>query len=102
MTTITAQTVKERLDAGEQLNLLDVREDFERQEFNIGGIHLKLGLIQTMQVEEIESLKDAELVIYCRSGQRSAMACQILQHIGFTNVANLEGGMMNWRASFNV
>lgn len=100
MTAITVVEVKERLDSGEQLNLLDVREPGEHADFNIGGILLPLGMVQTMQVDEIEDLKDKEVIVYCRSGNRSGQASLILEQLGFTNVANLVGGMLAWEEKF--
>lgn len=97
MTQITVEQLKARLDAGEALNIVDVREDHERAEFNIGGVHLKLGQIQTMQVDELEELKDKEVIVYCRSGNRSGQACMILDTLGFTNTVNLVGGMLAWQ-----
>ena len=66
-------------------------------EFNIGGIAFPLGKIQTMQTEEIENLKDEEVICYCRSGNRSGQAALVLQQLGFTNVKNLTGGMLAWK-----
>ncbi len=100
MKTITVEEVKARLDAGEQLNLLDVREPHENADFNIGGILLPLGKVQTMQIEYIEDLRDKEVLIYCRSGNRSGQACMILEQMGFTNVSNVVGGMLDWQAKF--
>ena len=100
MTNITAQEVKARLDAGEQLNLVDVREPDERAAFNIGGEFLPLGKIQTMQTDEIDDLKNEEIIFYCRSGNRSGQACLILETMGFTNVKNLVGGMLDWQEKF--
>ncbi|RYF85738.1 MAG: rhodanese-like domain-containing protein [Chitinophagaceae bacterium] len=100
MKNITAEEVNARLQAGEELNLVDVREPDERAVFNIGGTFLPLGKIQTMQTEEIEDLKDKEVVLYCRSGGRSGQACLILESLGFTNVSNLVGGMNDWQAKF--
>ncbi|MCY7292627.1 MAG: rhodanese-like domain-containing protein, partial [Ferruginibacter sp.] len=65
MTTITTEQLKERLDAGEQLNILDVREPYENTEFNIGGTLVPLGKIQSMQLEEIEDWKNEEVIVYC-------------------------------------
>lgn len=98
MKTITVEQVKERLSAGEKLNLVDVREPHEHTDFNIGGILLPLGKVQTMQTEDIEDLKDKEVIVYCRSGNRSGQACMILEQIGFTNVINLSGGMLDWQS----
>ncbi|MEO6253449.1 MAG: rhodanese-like domain-containing protein [Ferruginibacter sp.] len=101
MTTINADEIKARLDAGENLHLVDVREPDEHAEFNIGGNFIPLGNIQMMQVDDIEELKNEEIICYCRSGKRSMQACMMLETFGFTNVKNLEGGMLNWREKFS-
>jgi len=88
------------MEGGETLHLLDVREDNERAEFNIGGTHYRLRRLQEMDIEEIEHLKGEEVICYCRSGQRSAMACLILEHLGFTNTANMVGGVNEWKEKF--
>ena len=100
MITITADEIKARMDAGEAINLVDVREPAEHAEFNIGGTLLPLGNIQTMQTEEIDSLKTEEVICYCRSGQRSMQACMMLETFGFTNVKNLTGGMLSWQEKY--
>ncbi|MFT3822343.1 MAG: rhodanese-like domain-containing protein [Chitinophagaceae bacterium] len=100
MQTITAEEVKKRLDAGETLNLVDVREPHENADFNIGGILLPLGQVQIMQVDEIEGLKEQEVIVYCRSGNRSGQATMLLETMGFTNAKNLTGGMLNWVEKF--
>lgn len=97
MTTINADEIKARLDAGETLHLVDVREPDEHAEFNIGGNFIPLGNIQMMLVDEIEELKNEEVICYCRSGKRSMQACMMLETFGFTNVKNLEGGMVSWK-----
>ena len=100
MITITAEEVKARLDAGEKINLVDVREPEEHTAFNIGGILLPLGKIQTMQTDDIDDLKNEEVICYCRSGQRSMQASLMLETFGFTNVKNLTGGMLGWQEKF--
>jgi len=100
MNNITAEELKKRLDAGEELHIVDVREPHERIEFNIGGVHIPLGQIQSMQIEDIEDLKDKELILYCRSGNRSGQACMFLDAMGFKNTKNLVGGMLNWQEKF--
>lgn len=85
------------MDAGEKINLVDVREPHENAEFNIGGTLLPLGQIATMQVDSIEDLKDEEVIVYCRSGNRSGQACQVLSMLGFKNPKNLTGGMLAWQ-----
>ena len=101
MTNITAEEVKQRLDAGEKLNLIDVREPHENAEFNIGGKLLPIGHIQSMQIDEIEDLKDEEVILYCRSGNRSGISAAILDQLGFTNTKNLTGGMLGWQEKFS-
>ncbi|HEY5369105.1 MAG TPA: rhodanese-like domain-containing protein [Hanamia sp.] len=97
MTNITPEEVKKRLDAGEKLNLVDVRQPEETEEFNIGGIALPLGDLQSMQTEKIDDLKNEEVICYCRSGKRSATAALFMEQMGFTNVKNLAGGMLAWQ-----
>ncbi len=100
MNTITVYQLKARMDAGEKLNLLDVREDSERADFHIGGTHYRLRRIQDMEVEEIENLKGEEVLCYCRSGNRSQMACLMLEHMGFKNTTNVAGGILDWKEKF--
>ncbi|MDX2045274.1 MAG: rhodanese-like domain-containing protein [Chitinophagaceae bacterium] len=97
MQNITVEEVKQRLDAGEALNLVDVREPEENAEFNIGGVLHPLGRIKNMEVDELETLKEKEVICYCRSGNRSGMAALILETMGFQNVKNLTGGMLAWK-----
>lgn len=100
MNTITVDELKKRMDSGEQVHLVDVREDAERAEYNIGGTHLPLGKLQSMQLEDIEDWKDDEIVIYCRSGNRSGIAASLLQQLGYKNPVNLTGGMLAWQDKF--
>ncbi|HQY11720.1 MAG: rhodanese-like domain-containing protein [Ferruginibacter sp.] len=100
MTIITVDEIKTRMDTGEQLNLLDVREAGERAEFNIGGTFIPLGNIVAMQTDDIEDWKNEEVICYCRSGNRSMQACLVLETFGFTNVKNLQGGMNGWREKY--
>ena len=96
MKIVTVEELKQKLDKGEKVNLVDVREPNEFEEANIGGRLVPLGKVQTMQVEELEDLKDKEVIVYCRSGRRSMLACQILDQIGFKDTYNLEGGILAW------
>jgi rhodanese-related sulfurtransferase len=100
MQNITPEEVKERLDRGEKLNLIDVREPSENADFNIGGKLVPLGMIQSMQTEELDALKEEEVILYCRSGNRSGQAAMILDMLGFKNTKNLTGGMMGWEQKF--
>ena len=97
MQTITVEELKTRMDAGEKINLIDVREPHEYAEFNIGGTLIPLGKIQTMQTDELDDLKEEEIILHCRSGQRSMMACMFLDTLGFKNTKNLAGGILAWQ-----
>ena len=101
MQTITVDELKDRIDKGENIHLVDVREPAEHSDFNIGGTLLPLGKVQTMQTESIDDWKDEEVIVYCRSGNRSGTATQFLQQMGFNNVKNLTGGMLAWQQKFN-
>ena len=100
MENISVEEVKKRMEAGEQLHLIDVREPYENADFNIGGILLPLGMIQSMQIDEIEDLKNEEVILYCRSGNRSGQAAMFLDSMGFENTKNLVGGMLAWQEKF--
>lgn len=94
---ITVQELKERLEKGETVNLIDVREPYEYEEDNLGGELIPLGEVP-YRIDELEDRKDEEIVVHCRSGARSARAQQFLEENGFTNVRNLTGGIMAYRA----
>lgn len=100
MKTMDVLELKNRISAGEPLNLVDVREPAEHEEFNVGGLLLPLGHIRAGETEAIDSLKDEELILYCRSGNRSGQAALILEGMGFTNVINVVGGMLSWQTHF--
>ncbi|WP_138989431.1 rhodanese-like domain-containing protein [Larkinella sp. C7] len=93
---ITVQELKERLDKGEKINLIDVREEYEFDEDNLGGKLYPLGSLPS-QIDELEELQDEEVIIHCRSGARSARAQQFLEQNGFSNVRNLIGGILAYR-----
>ena len=102
MQNITVQELKSRMDCGEKVTLIDVREPGEYAEFNIGGKLIPLGKIQAMQIDEIENLKEEEVILHCRSGKRSMIACLFLETLGFTNTKNLTGGVVAWQEKFGV
>ncbi|MCB0740487.1 MAG: rhodanese-like domain-containing protein, partial [Chitinophagaceae bacterium] len=97
MQNITVEELKARIDAGEKINLIDVREPDEYATFNINGQLIPLGQIQTMQIDELEDKKEEEIILYCRSGARSGQACLFLEAMGFSNTKNLVGGMNEWQ-----
>ena len=96
---ITVQELKQKLDNGEDFTLVDVRETYEHEEFNVGGRLIPLGELPS-SIAELAAAKDGEVVVYCRSGKRSGMAQRLLQQAGFSNVRNLEGGMLAWVDTF--
>ena len=96
MEQITPSELKAKLDAGEEIFLLDVREQYEHDEFNIGGTLIPLGEIM-LRKEEIFDARDKDVVVYCRSGNRSTMAQHLLLQDGFERVTNLKGGILAWQ-----
>src|SRR5690606_2503091 len=100
MENITVEALHQRVEKGEKVNLVDVREPNEHEEFNIGGILVPLGKIRNMETDEIDELKNEEVILYCRSGNRSGQAAVFLETLGFTNVKNLTGGMLEWKEKF--
>ncbi|MDB5145827.1 MAG: rhodanese-like protein [Mucilaginibacter sp.] len=94
MKEITVLELKEKMDKGEDFQLIDVREDFEYEMSNLGGLLIPLGGI-LIEAEQIA--KDKPVIVQCRSGKRSAAAiAQLEQQFGFTNLYNLKGGMLAW------
>ncbi len=93
----TVDEVKARLDRGEKLCLVDVREESEWKKDHLpGAIHLGKGVIE----RDIETrLPDArsEIILYCGGGFRSALAAENLQRMGYTNVLSMDGGIRDWR-----
>ncbi|MBK8966302.1 MAG: rhodanese-like domain-containing protein [Saprospiraceae bacterium] len=96
---ITVQELKQKLDAGESLTLVDVREAWENEEFNIGGQLIPLGNLMN-QLWELDAHKNDEVIVYCRSGNRSGMAQALMQAQGFANVRNLTGGVLAWKEAY--
>ncbi len=93
-TTITPEQLKSRLDAGERIHLIDVREDEEVAQGMIpGALHLPLGQVP-QQLDRIP--KEEEVIFICRSGYRSDQACQYLSSLGYKGTTNLIGGMIAW------
>lgn len=96
---IQVDELKDKLDAKESFRLVDVREPHEHEEFNVGGDLIPLAQF-IQQIPDFESEKEHEIVLYCRSGQRSGMAKRFMEQQGFKNVRNLEGGMLDWIRKF--
>lgn len=100
MTNTTVQAVKERLDNGEQLNIIDVRESSEYYNDNIGAILMPLSKLRNFEADNLEDILDQEIIVHCQSGKRSLEAAMLMEQMGFTNVVNLEGGILAWRQAF--
>jgi sulfur-carrier protein adenylyltransferase/sulfurtransferase len=90
---IAARELKARLDRGDDLFILDVREPHEYQICNLGGHLIPLGDL-SRRVSELDSSR--EIVAHCRSGKRSAEAVEFLRKAGFRKVRNLKGGILAW------
>lgn len=94
MREITPVELKAKMDAGETFMLVDVREPYEYEIAKIpGSVLIPLGDIER-RAEELD--EDTEIILQCRSGMRSAQALGFLQSKGFTNLANLKGGILAW------
>lgn len=90
---ITVEDLKRRLDAGDDVQVIDVREPHEYQIANIKGALIPLNDLPK-RMDEID--RDRETVVHCRSGSRSARAVEFLQQQGFTKTSNLAGGILAW------
>jgi rhodanese-related sulfurtransferase len=90
---IAPRELKTRLDRGDDLFILDVREPHEFQICNLGGHLIPLGEL-SRRVNELDS--SPEIVAHCRSGKRSAEAVEFLRSAGFRKVLNLKGGILAW------
>ena len=89
--------VKARLDRGEKILLVDVREESEYAKDHLpGAIHLGKGIIERDIEERVPQL-NAPLILYCGGGYRSALAADNLQKMGYTNVLSMDGGIRGWR-----
>ncbi|WP_420575482.1 rhodanese-like domain-containing protein [Ekhidna sp.] len=90
---ITCKEVKVRLENGEEFHFIDVREEWEFEEANIGAKLIPLGDLPA-RLSEIEHMKDEEVIVHCKSGARSGRAKKFLNSQGFSNVRNMEGGII--------
>ena len=91
---LTVDELKLMFDDSSDFQLIDVREKFELEIANIGGLHIPMSEV-TSRLDEID--RDRQVVIYCRSGRRSAIAVDHIQQvIGHTNMYNLAGGILDW------
>ena len=93
---INVKELLSRLNNGEQLHLLDVREPLEYHTHNIGGLNIPLKKL-TENLAQIKWSKAAEIIVICQAGLRSETAQSILQQNGYENTRNLTGGLLALR-----
>jgi rhodanese-related sulfurtransferase len=98
MKEISVQELKDKKDRGEDFQLIDVREDFEYEMSNLGGTLIPLGGI-LIESEKID--RNKPVVVMCRSGKRSAAAIMQLEQLGYTNLTNLQGGILAWASEID-
>lgn len=96
MEDITVEDLKSRLDKKEKFVFLDVREEWEYEDDNLGAMNIPLADLPT-RLDELESYKDSEIVVHCRSGARSMNAKKFLESKGFSKVRNTTGGILAYR-----
>ncbi len=100
MESITAEELKTKLDAGEKPILLDVRDAWEYETCHIeGSINISMSNAQRM-IDELKA--DDETVVICHHGMRSFQVASYLEGNGYSNVANLEGGVDAWAKSVDA
>src|SRR5205814_3090827 len=93
----SAADVKARLDRGERFHFIDVREDGEfAVDHAAGARHLGRGVLER-DIEGVIPDKDADIVLYCGGGFRSALAAESLGKLGYRRVVSMDGGIRAWR-----
>jgi rhodanese-related sulfurtransferase len=100
MNQITVAQLHDRLQTEKNLHILDVREQNEYDENNIGARLWPLSKLNQMDAEGIEDWQDEEIIVHCRSGQRSMQACMLLESMGFSQLTNLKGGIKEWQEKY--
>ena len=93
MKEIVCTELKKMMDAEDDFQLIDVREEHEVDIASIGGQLIPMGDVMD-NLDKIS--KDKKVVLYCRSGKRSGAVAQALEQNGFTNIYNLKGGILGW------
>lgn len=96
---VSVAETQQRMSANDDVKLIDVREDNEWDDAHAAGaIHLGKGIIER-DIETTFPDKDTELILYCGGGYRSALAADVLQKMGYTNVFSMAGGWKAWKES---
>jgi len=96
---INATELKQKIDANENLFLLDIREDYEREAASIPSEHVPMGEV----AEKASSFpKEKEIIVICRSGRRAIPVADLLENeFSFPHVTILEGGLLGWKADID-
>lgn len=97
---ISVKELKVRLDNGETPIMIDVREPHEYELDHITEMHIPMGTVPE-KLEDLQQYKETEVVVICRSGGRSGSIANYLRSQGFTQVRNLTGGMLAWKADID-
>jgi rhodanese-related sulfurtransferase len=97
MEDINVEDLKARLDKNEKFVFIDVREEWEYEDENLGAINIPLGDLPN-RLDEIEKYKNQEIIVHCRSGARSGNAKKFLESKGFSKVRNVLGGIMAYNS----
>lgn len=93
---ISAIELKDKLDKGDDLVILDIREPHELQISKLDNtLHIPIREIES-RLTELEEYKDKDIVVYCRTGRRSEQCTEFLQAKGFSKAINLTGGIHAW------
>lgn len=98
MKKITPDELKGWITSHKSFQLIDVRENWEREAYNIGGEHIPMGELMERK-EEIQ--REEPVILYCEKGIRSTIVIQRLEGFGYDNLYNLTGGMSAWKAINN-
>ena len=100
MNDITVEELRQKLENNEEFIFIDVREPYEYEEFNLGAQLIPMGSFPSA-LPDLMQHKDKEIILHCRSGARSGSAKITLVQLGFTNVRNVLGGVLDWQKKFN-
>ena len=89
---ITCEEVAKRLEQGDKFHFIDVREEWEHEEQNIGATCHPLGDLPKL-LDELNPIKNEEIIVHCKTGPRGNRAKKYLISQGFSNVRNMQGGI---------
>jgi adenylyltransferase/sulfurtransferase len=100
MKEVTVQQLKELQDSNADFQLIDVREEYEYEEMNIGALLIPMGEV----VDNLDKIsKDKQVVIHCKSGARSGSIINLLEsQFGYTNLYNLKGGILAYKSEIGL